>query len=605
MPTPFITASEISKTLGTKNLFEDLSFGVNEKERIGLIGTNGAGKSTLLKILSQEIDSDSGELIYRNKIKISYVPQEEEFLNQDSISDVLKNALTESSEILSKEEIETRTQIHLSFCGFEDFSEPVSQLSGGWKKRLSLAKAFAHEPDLLLLDEPTNHLDWEGIFWLENTLKNNHPSFIVISHDRDFINNLTNKTIEIGKAFEKGYLSFPLPYYKFIEQKEELLNTQRRTQKSLENTALREDKWLKAGVKARTTKNQGRIKEAHKLFNDLDDLKQRNNSVLKRSQITIQASDRKTKKLIEVKDLNVGYSDLKLIGSLTFTLGPKTTLGLVGHNGCGKTSLIRALLSPDRKGVKHAKDIQIVYFSQDRESLPEDSNLMDYLGDGSRYVIFKDQNIHVASYASQFLFGSDKMTIKISELSGGERARLSLAKILLKPCDVLILDEPTNDLDVETIEVLENIIEQFNGLCILVSHDRKFLKKLCSKFLYLSGNKDWTFYASLGQCLDHLKNKKKNKTNESINISKDNVLNNEYEEQSKSKQKLSYLDKKFLNKVEKLIEKEEEKLNALNSKLTEASSKKDTEQIKELSIEISYIQKNIKDHYAKWEELES
>jgi ATP-binding cassette subfamily F protein uup len=593
MPSPLITISEVSKTLGTKTLFEDLSFGVNEKERIGLIGTNGAGKSTLLKILSGIIEADTGEVQYRNKLVVSYVPQEEVFDPELSVEDVvLKEVKTRKD--FSKEELVTKAQIQLSLCGFEDLSQKTQSLSGGWRKRLSLAKAFAKEPDLLILDEPTNHLDWDGIFWLESFLKNNFTSYIIVSHDRDFINNLTNRTIEISRAFEGGFLAHPLPYYKFLEQKEELLKTQKRMQKSMENIAQREDEWLKAGVKARTTKNQGRIKEANKIFDELGELKERNRHVLKRSNITIQDSDRKTKKLIEAKKLNVGYPDLTLIKDLNFVLGPKTTLGLVGHNGSGKTTLIRSLITPDRKDVKHAKDIKIVYFSQERDNLPDDENLMDFLGDGSRYVIFKDRNTHVASYASQFLFGSDKMTVKISELSGGERARLSLAKALLNPCDVLILDEPTNDLDVETIEVLEQIIETFNGLCILVSHDRKFLKKLCDKYLYINGKGDWTFYASLNQCLDRLKG---------IQPQSEEPQKQKKIETNKPKKKLSYLDKKFLDQAEQLISKEEDKLSELNSSLEEASKNMDSERIKTLSIDIAYTQKQISELYDRWDSL--
>lgn len=593
MPSPLITISEISKTLGTKTLFEDLSFGVHEKERIGLIGANGAGKSTLLKVLSGIIEPDGGEIKYRNKMVVSYVPQEEVFDPSLTVEEVVLQEVKKRTDF-SKDELTTKAQIQLSLCGFDDLAQKTQSLSGGWRKRLSLAKAFSKEPDLLILDEPTNHLDWDGIFWLESHLKNNFPSYMLVSHDRDFINNLTNRTIEISRAFEGGFLTHPLPYYKFLEQKEELLKTQKRTQKSMENIAQREDQWLKAGVKARTTKNQGRIKEAHKIFDELGELKDRNRHVLRRSNITIQDSDRKTKKLIEAKKLNIGYPDLNLIKDLNFILGPKTTLGLVGHNGSGKTTLIRNLITPDRKEVKHAKDIQIVYFSQERDNLPDDENLMDFLGDGSRYVIFKDKSIHVASYASQFLFGSEKMTVRISELSGGERARLSLAKALLKPCDVLILDEPTNDLDVETIEVLEQIIENFNGLCILVSHDRRFLNKLCDKYLYINGKGDWTFYASLKQCLDRLRG----------GLPKSEAPSEDNQEVSKKpKKKLSYLDKKFLDQAEGLISKEEEKLEELNLSLQKASSDMDSERIKTLSIDIAYTQKQISELYDRWDEL--
>lgn len=595
MSTPFITAKMISKTLGTKTLFEDLSLTISEGERVGLIGTNGAGKSTLLKILADRMSIDTGEVKYKKKLFVSYVPQEESFTTDQTLIDCVMNHLNKGLRGLSEDESRLRSQIYLSQFGFEDLQLKISTLSGGWKKKLSLLKSFAEEPDLILLDEPTNHLDWEGIFWLESYLKNQFSSYIIVSHDREFLNNLTNKTIEISKAFPEGYLESATPYYEFIKYKEELLRTQEKNQKVLKNTAKKETQWLNAGVKARTTKNQGRIKEAHKLLNELEDVKERNRHNLRRSNITVQDSDRKTKKLIEVKGLSISYPDNILIKNLEFSLGPNTCLGLIGHNGSGKTSLIKELLNTKNLKVKQAHDLKIVYFSQLKENLPEKGNLMDYLGDGSKYVIFKDQNIHVAAYASQFLFESEKMTIPVNELSGGEKARLNLAKILLKPADVLIFDEPTNDLDVETIEVLENIIEKFNGLCLLVSHDRRFLKKLCDKYLYIDGKGGWCFYATLEQSLDALKNI--NKEEKKTTTVKDK------EPGSKQNKKLSYNDKKFLEEVEAIILKAESEVELTNQKLNTAVLEKDSEKIQSLSVVLSDQEQKVSDLYAKWERL--
>lgn len=597
MSAPYITVKDISKTLGTKTLFEDLSLTISESERIGLIGTNGAGKSTLLKILADQMSYDTGDIKYKKKLFISYVPQEEIFETDQSLLDTVKNHLKLGPRGLSEDESLLRSQIYLSQFGFEDLETQVHKLSGGWKKKLSLLKSFAEEPDLIILDEPTNHLDWEGIFWLENYLKNQFASYIIVSHDREFLNNLTNKTIEISRAFPEGYLDSNTPYYEFIKHKEELLRIQNKTQKVLKNTAKKETEWLNAGVKARTTKNQGRIKEAHKLLEELEDVKERNRHNLRRSNITVQDSDRKTKKLIEVKDLDISYPGSLLIKSLTFTLGPNSCLGLIGHNGSGKTSLIKELLNTSNPKVKHAHDLKIVYFSQLKEGLPEEGNLMDYLGDGSKYVVFKDQNIHVAAYASQFLFDSEKMTVPITALSGGEKARLNLAKILLKPADVLIFDEPTNDLDVETIEVLENIISKFNGLSLLVSHDRRFLKKLCSKYLYIDGKGKWCFYATLEQSLNALKNINQNSDSK-------NTASTTKEPEVKKK-KLSYKDKKFLEDVESIILAAEEEIESINEKLNEAVLEKNSEKIQSLSVSLSDQQKKVSDLYSRWEALSS
>jgi ATP-binding cassette subfamily F protein uup len=384
-----------------------------------------------------------------------------------------------------------------------------------------------------------------------------------------------------------------------LEKKQEHLTAMESMQSSMSNKARRETAWLKAGVKARTTKSQSRINEAHELIEELSNLSNKTKSARSKVNLEIDSTERKTKKLIELKNISVGYPGLTLVENLTMNLGPKKCVGLLGHNGSGKTTFLKTLIkeiNPLGGSVRHADDLKIVYFEQKRSELPSEDSLVSYLGDGSDYVVFKDQSVHVASYASRFLFSSDKLNMPIHKLSGGEQARLLLAKVFLKPSDVLILDEPTNDLDIETIDVLEDLIENFGGLVLLVSHDRSFLKSVCTDYLAFDGKGAATPFADLeqwlSQSLESEKKSKNNKKNEASSNPKQPL-----------KPKLSYNDKKFLENAENIILEEEDALESLNSTLEKVVSNGQGEEIQKISVEISEQQKKIDALYAKWDDL--
>lgn len=581
--------------MGSKQLFEGLSFTINEQQRIGLLGPNGAGKSTLLKMIAGIEPPDSGEISYRKGVRFAYVPQEETFDDSLDILQIATENLKRSG--MDPFESEVQAPIFLSLVGFENFEQQASLLSGGWKKRLSLAIAFAQEPDLLLLDEPTNHMDWDGILWLESYIKAYKKSFIVVSHDRAFLNNTCNKTMEINPLYRDGYLSFSGGYQEFLKRKDEYSQVQMNLQDTLSNKARREVEWLRAGVKARTTKSQARAKEAHQLLDELSAIKTRNRSGQAKVRVEIDSAGKRSKKFIELKSLSISYGDNSLIENLDLLLGPKNCFGLLGANGSGKTSLLKAISGSENNysgEIFRAEELKIIYFDQKRESLPQDIDLINYLGDGSDYTIFKDQSIHVASYASRFLFSSDKMKLKIGQLSGGEQARLLIAKLLLQPADVIILDEPTNDLDINSIEVLEESLASFGGLIILVSHDRYFLSQLCQKFLSLENDSSWHIYADLNQWL---------KRNHSLDKPKAE-LKKELDTVKVKKQKLSYKEKRQMETIESDIEIAETALADAQTALSDSSNFSDHKKMQDCIKLVEKNQKKVEELYKIWETIE-
>lgn len=627
--TPLVSLNQIQITMGSKLLFEDLSLGIFDNEKIGLIGPNGAGKSTLLKIISGLEKPDKGEVNVRRNLKISYLSQTSTFDDQKTVTQYIVDHLIQKH-FMNETDAEVQAAIELSMAGFENTDQKISELSGGWRKRLAMATCLAEDPDLLILDEPTNHMDWDGIMWLERTLQSLKKPYVLVSHDRIFLNQLTTRTIEINPLYSEGYLSFNAPYFDFLLKKEEYVEAQMKLQKVLSNKAKREIDWLRAGVKARTTKSSARMKDAYELIDQLKDVKQRNFSGQMTTRLEIDATQRKSKKLIEIINLNIGfkdndndkdknkeidknkdrYKDKVLIKDLNIVLGPKYGLGIIGQNGSGKTTFLKTLQNPELAlsgTLKTAEDLKIVYFDQKRETLPLEKNLMQFLGDDSDQVVFKDKSMHVASYASRFLFTAEKMHLKIAHLSGGEQARLLIAKLFLQPADVLILDEPTNDLDIDTIEVIEQTLSEFEGLLLVVSHDRKFLKELCHNYLVFEGDGNWANYANLDQWLKD--NKKTLGFGKAESVSKSLPI--DVPVVKKTSAKLSYKDKLALETIEEDIHKAEEALllasqeleNLNNSKSSNNSNLKD-----QLNLKIEALTKaqaEVDRLYALWNELES
>ena len=485
---PILNAQGICKQFGADPLLRNVAFTVEERARIGLIGPNGSGKSTLLGILAGQIEPDSGEVAARKRTRLSYVAQQSEYASGTSIRAVLEASLTRIAAPAS--EWEGRIGETLGRTGFEDFSADASRLSGGWRKRLSIAEALVQQPEVLLLDEPTNHLDLSGIDWLEALLNTSQFACVVVSHDRYFLENVATETVELNRAYPDGLFRVSGNYSAFLLKKEAFLEAQAKQQDALSNRVRTEIEWLRRGPKARTTKSKARIDRAHELIGELAEVSSRNRTAT--ASIEFSATDRQTKRLVELEGLQYGFAGRTLFAGLDFVLTAGMRVGLVGPNGSGKTTLLKLLrgeIEPETGSVKRATALRTVYFDQNRVLEPE-VTLRRALAPDSDSVIYQDRVIHVASWAARFLFTGDQLNQPVGRLSGGERARVLIARLMLEPADLLLLDEPTNDLDIPTLEILEESLLEFRGALVLVTHDRYMLDRVCTTVLGLDGRGD-------------------------------------------------------------------------------------------------------------------
>ena len=582
--TLLFSGQSLSKSFGTRTLFRDLSLSIFSGDRVGLIGPNGSGKSTLLKILAGEEKSDTGTLSYRKGQCVAYVPQTCDF--PDLLPEqILQNSLGDE---FSDEEKLRLAQTWLSKLKFPDAQISAQALSGGWKKRLGIAQALIRSPDLLLLDEPTNHLDLEGILWLETFLTREAPTTILVSHDRYFLQHTTNRIIEMDNAYPKGTFAIDGPYSFFLSKKEEFLQGQLQQERSIATKARRETEWLRQGVKARTTKSQSRIDEAHEILKEHASIRNRNQQ--RRTDLSFSATERETRKLLVAKNL----AHRNLFRHLDFTLSPGTRMGLMGPNGSGKTTLLRLLageMAPDQGTLKRADALQIVYFDQHRAQLPLTLSLRDALSPKGDYVLFRGKPIHVNGWCKRFLFSPDILDLPIGKLSGGERARISIAHLMLQPADLLLLDEPTNDLDIPTLETLEESLIDFPGAVVLITHDRCMLDRLCTTLIALGDpDKTETFsdYAQWEASLP--KNAPKPKPKQ--------------EKAPAPKAKLSYAEQKEYDGMEKKITALEESVRAQHHLLEQPELAQDPQRLSEICQAVGLAETQIEQLYLRWQELE-
>ncbi len=506
MPT-LLTATDLEKTYGTHTLFTGVALGLHDDDRLGIIGPNGAGKSTLLKILAGLETPDAGEVIRRSKMHAAYVPQTDDFGGHDTPRKVVAASAREQDTRFQLDP-DTRADITLSKLGFDDThpthapDADVATLSGGWRKRLAVAAAIVNEPDLLLLDEPTNHLDLEGVLWLENFVRSFRGATVFITHDRTFLETVATRIVELSTAYPDGTLEVKGNYTEFNRRKDEFLEAQAAQQTALAGKVRRDTAWLKQGIQGRQTRNKSQVDDAAQRRDELQALKGRNAAPTKIATIDFQATERKTKKLLAAHNLTKALGSRKLINGLDLQLSPGMRLGLLGPNGSGKTTLLRLLtggLAPDAGTVKPAAELRIVNFTQHREALDPRDSLRTALCPVGDTVDYRGKPVHVAGWARRFLFDPSQFNTSVGDLSGGEQARILIANLMLQPADVLILDEPTNDLDIASLEVLESTLAEFPGAVVLVTHDRFMLRRLSTDILALRGDGTHQSFAGYDQ----------------------------------------------------------------------------------------------------------
>lgn len=595
-----ISCQSISKTFGARPLFENISLTISEGERIGLIGPNGAGKSTLIQILAGVQTPDSGGVSLRKLVTTGYVPQDPVFDSDVTVAAVLDAAL--GGLHLEDYERESLIDITLSRFGFSDPDVRALSLSGGWRKRLAIAQAVIASPDLVLLDEPTNHLDLQGILWLEKFLRSAQFASVIVSHDRYFLENVVSDMVEINRTYPDGLFRVKGSYSEFLIRREDFLAAQSKQQEALSNIVKREIEWLRRGAKARTRKSKARIGDAGRHIGELAELNER--MAKGTTQVDFTASDRKTKRLLVAENLSKSMGGRILFQGLNCTLSPGIRLGLVGANGSGKTTLLKVLggeLAPDGGSVQRADGLRVVYFDQNREQLNLDEPLRTALSPYGDSVIYKDRTIHVAGWAKRFLFRTEQLDVAVGRLSGGERARVLIARLMLQPADLLFLDEPTNDLDIATLEVLEENLSDFPGALVLVTHDRFMLDRVSTLVLGLDGNGGADLFADYSQWEEAQSRVTASAPDLSPKLAKPELATLVATPQKK---RLSYLENREWESMEAQIEAADQELVARQRDLHDPEIMRDPRRLQNSYEKLQAAQKAADELYARWAELE-
>jgi ATP-binding cassette subfamily F protein uup len=602
---PILNAQGLSKRFGAVPLFQDIGFPVSDGDRIGLIGPNGAGKSTLLAVLAGEQDSDAGEVATRKRARIAYVKQESTFAPGLTVRDVLDAALTRAG--LAEADHAGRLHETVGRTGFPDVAAEAAKLSGGWRKRLAIAEAIVTHPDVLLLDEPTNHLDLAGISWLEELLNQAAFACVMVSHDRYFLENVATEIVELNRVYAEGLLRVKGSYSKFIEGRQAYLEAQSKLQDALKNRVKIEVEWLRRGPKARSTKAKARIDNAQDLIGQLKDVNQRVQTAT--AGIDFAATDRQTKRLVEFEDVALSFgeppNEKKIVEGLNFLITNGMRVGLVGPNGSGKTTLLRLLtgeLEPKAGTIKKAASLKIVYFSQTRE-LEEGVTLRRALAPDSDSVVYQGRVVHVASYATKFLFTSEQLNQPVERLSGGERARVLIAKLMLEPADVLLLDEPTNDLDIATLEILEESLLEYTGALVLVTHDRYMLDRVSTVVLGLDGNGNAETFADYGQWDQWQREQGADNREQEAGNREQETAGAGGTKGSTGKKKLSYLEAREYASIEDKVEAAEDRLNAARDMLEAPAVATNAEALTAALHEMEQAQAAADELYARWAEL--
>jgi len=480
-----ITLTDIQLAYGHHPLLDHADFAIQAGERIGLIGRNGAGKSSLLRLLDGRTLPDDGDIARTSGLRVATVEQEPELDENATVFDVVCN-LDDDHEDWQRP---SRVRSVLEKLGLPPDAQ-IAGLSGGTRKRVALARALVDEPDLLLLDEPTNHLDFEGIAWLEEMLRTWKGAAVIITHDRRFLDSVATRIVELDRG---RLLSFPGNFSQWQERKAQWLESERLEQARFDKLLAQEEVWIRKGVEARRTRNEGRVRRLEKLRVERAERRERVGDV----SLALAEGQRSGKMVAELEHVSKRFGDKIVVDDYSTTLLRGDRIGIVGPNGAGKTTLLKLILGemqPDSGKTRLGTNVSVAYFDQMRAQLDENATLVDIISPGSEWVEIGGTRKHVMSYLGDFLFSPARAGSPVRSLSGGERARLLLARLFARPANVLVLDEPTNDLDIETLELLEELLQEYSGTVLLVSHDRAFLNNVVTQTIAYEGHGRWRDY---------------------------------------------------------------------------------------------------------------
>lgn len=618
-----LTVEKLSKSFTDKILFDEISFGINEGDKIGVIGVNGTGKSTLLKIIAGVEKADGGTITTMNGLRIGYLPQMPEFdegmtvINQvfkndnpkmqtvkeyeealfqveNNYSKEAETKLIELTEKMDKEDawgLESEAKTILTKLGITDFHKEVQLLSGGQRKRVAMAGALISPVDILIMDEPTNHIDNETVDWLENYLGKCTKSLLMVTHDRYFLDRVVNKTIELDKG--KLY-TYQGNYSQFLELKAEREELEIAGERKRQNLLRRELAWIRRGAQARSTKQKARIER----FEEVSAIKapELRGSV----EISVGAS-RLGRKTIEINNVSMSYEGKKYIDDFSYIILRDDRVGIIGHNGCGKSTLMNIItgrLAPDSGTVEIGDTVKIGVFAQENGEMDENMRVIDYIKEIAEYVPTADGRITASQMLEKFLFKGDIQWSPISKLSGGEKRRLYLLKVLMAAPNMLFLDEPTNDLDIETLTILEEYLEDFPGAVVTVSHDRYFLDKMVNRIFSFEGNGKIKQYE--GGYTDYKNQHDKEEVIENVekSVKAEKVERKQEEEKPKKLMKMTYKDQREFDTINDRIEGIELKIAEIDEEISKCGS--DYVKLQELTEEKEKFEAELDEAMDRW-----
>jgi len=614
-----LTVEKLHKSFGYKILFDDITFGINEGDKIGIIGVNGTGKSTLLKIIAGVEKGDSGQIVTMNGLKIAYLPQSPSFHHKGTVlqqvfeSDdqtmklvrdyetAIANNLSDPSDSYWEKQVavlteqmdkqkawtlESEAKTILTKLGITQFQQEASQLSGGQRKRVALARVLISPVDLLILDEPTNHIDNDTVEWLEKHLSHYTKALIMVTHDRYFLDRVANRTIELEQGKLYPYEGNYSKYLELKAEREELLQAGERKRQNFLRTEL---EWVRRGAQARSTKQKARLQR----FEEIASQK----APEQRGNVEINtASSRLGKKIIIVEHISKSYENTTYINDFSYTVLRHDRIGIVGKNGCGKSTLVKMMtgtLQPDSGTIEIGETVKIGVFSQENEDMEQSQKVIDYIKDVAEYVPTADGRITASQMLEKFLFSLDMQRSPISTLSGGEKRRLYLLKVLMEAPNVLFLDEPTNDLDIQTLTILENYLDTFSGAVITVSHDRYFLDKIANRIFAFEKNGNIKQYE--GGYSDY-----KQKAEQQMDIVEQSSTVKKQNTQIKTQRvkKMTYMEQREYETIGDTISDLEQKIQEFEKQECECAS--DYVKLQEITLQKQEIETALENAMQRW-----